>query len=264
VRAADEALRRVGPPLGSVAATIHGLRFVLDPSDHIQHALFYHGAYAPDVGGWLAAEIRARAARVLWDVGANIGALSLPLMARFPDLAVEAFEPDPDIANQYATHVTANIASHSQRVRLQVLALADVDGEAAFYPSAVAANLGLGSLVRSATTCQLPIDVACARGDTLVAKGLARSPDVIKIDVEGFEHEVVRGLGALLATARPSLIIEHSPARLLRRGLPIDALWRDLIARGYACRRLVGRVESALVASDLRQRLELIARPLGA
>ncbi len=264
VRALDAAIRRVGPQLGPIAATIDGLRFVLETRDHIQHALFYQGAYEPDVVGWLAAEIRARAAPVLWDVGANVGALSVPLLARFPQLAVEAFEPSPEIARRYANHVSVNVAAHSQRVRLHVLALSDTDGETAFYPSAVAENAGLGSLLRSATTHTVPMAAASARGDTLVAKGLARSPDVIKIDVEGFEPEVVRGLGALLESARPSLVVEHSPARLLRRGLRADALIRDLVGVGYDCRRLVRGVEVALAEGDLRTRCDLVARPRGA
>ena len=40
--------------------------------------------------------------------------------------------------------------------------------------------------------------VACSRYDTLHVAGLVPSPDAIKIDVQGFEHEVLEGFGGCL------------------------------------------------------------------
>jgi FkbM family methyltransferase len=42
--------------------------------------------------------------------------------------------------------------------------------------------------------------VYCTRFDTLFAQGIVRAPDVIKIDVQGFEYEVLLGFGGLLSS----------------------------------------------------------------
>ena len=42
------------------------------------------------------------------------------------------------------------------------------------------------------------ITVPCARYDTLHAGGLAPQPDVLKIDVQGYEYQVLQGFGGLL------------------------------------------------------------------
>ena len=43
------------------------------------------------------------------------------------------------------------------------------------------------------------VDVQCCRYDTLVAEGQAPKPDVIKIDIEGFESRALAGFGDLLS-----------------------------------------------------------------
>lgn len=57
-----------------------------------------------------------------------------------------------------------------------------------------------------------------------------RTPDVIKIDVEGAEFDVIRGMGDLLRTVRPLVFVEVHPQHLSR---PTDSLIDEFGRRGY-------------------------------
>jgi hypothetical protein len=53
-------------------------------------------------------------------------------------------------------------------------------------------------------------------GDALIAAGAAPPPSVLKIDVEGFEHQVLLGFARLLTTADVALIFESARDNLPR------------------------------------------------
>ena len=90
--------------------------------------------------------------------------------------------------------------------------------------------------------------VACDRYDTLYAAGEAPRPEVIKLDVEGYEYEVLLGFGQLLETCigieveawiypvyRETRLLGEIVAYLRRFGLvlrrfdPIDSFDRDVV-----------------------------------
>ena len=69
--------------------------------------------------------------------------------------------------------------------------------------------------------------------DTVVAE-LAVRPDLIKVDVEGFEFEVLRGAENVLRNIRPVMLIEIHPPQLKLSGSSDLALMAFLESRGYA------------------------------
>jgi FkbM family methyltransferase len=134
---------------------------------------------------------------VVYDVGANIGWFSL-LAARKvgPEGAVFAFEPSlanvvylrMNVETNELTNVVAIPAAVEQR-----------DGWGSFSEdSSLEGHLSSdgGSLVPLVSLDAWPDLVGC------------RPPDVLKVDVEGAEADVLRGMKTLLRTAKPVLIIE--------------------------------------------------------
>lgn len=194
-----------------------GVRYHLNTQDLIQ---FYHNGYAVDVATVLTKAMLGSTERglVFWDVGANIGAVSLPLLARIPNLSIEAFEPalGPLKLLQQNVKLNPNLAN---RLRLNSVALSDEKGEQAFFQSAQPENQGIGSLAQMGDTQPDAIQVTCALGDELIASGLASPPDAIKIDVEGCEVKVLRGLKNTLGKYHPIVVAEHSPYRLQCAGI---------------------------------------------
>ncbi len=192
-----------------------GVRWQLDTTELIQFGIFYHGGYGvavADALARLAAERGAGRPLVLWDVGANIGAVTLPLLARLPHLRVEAFEPSPRVLAQLRRQVALNPAL-AARLRIHPLALSDADAPLSFYESGSATNQGIGSLVPMHNTSETGLPVEGASGDALIARGEALPPDLLKVDVEGWELHVLRGLARTLTARHPAVVMEYEAYR---------------------------------------------------
>jgi FkbM family methyltransferase len=141
---------------------------------------------------------------VFLDIGANVGFFSL-LAARAvrPVGQVYAAEPVPANAEQIRRGARRN------RLRIDVLELAITD-RAETTTLQLAIHPG-GAAVASAAAPPDPagtIDVETDTVDRLVSSGRIRVPSVVKIDVEGAETEVLRGMAATLASHRPAVICE--------------------------------------------------------
>lgn len=55
---------------------------------------------------------------------------------------------------------------------------------------------------------------------------------MIKIDVEGYETEVLRGAADIISTDRPVLVIEYWPPRIKACGVSLQE-YEDLLAGNY-------------------------------
>ena len=58
-------------------------------------------------------------------------------------------------------------------------------------------------------------------------------PDLVKIDIEGFEVHALRGASELLQKTRPMMIIEVHPKRLEHLGESVSELFEITEAAGY-------------------------------
>jgi FkbM family methyltransferase len=186
-------------------ATSDGLFFDLDVENTMDWAVLDHGYYEREVLEAVLASLNGSA--VLWDVGANVGLHAVTVKHLRPDTTVIAFEPSP----YTAARLIANADLNSAAVQVVTAALSDTTGIAEL--SVVSrGNSGLTSLrpwpdVRYENTILCP----CTRADDLVAAGALPAPTVVKLDVEGFELEVLRGFGALLASPALGAIVFEAP-----------------------------------------------------
>jgi FkbM family methyltransferase len=228
VRAFEACLRRIAPGRQqALHVTVDGVHYALETEDIIDYRIAYLSAHAGALVEYLDRIVGGRRAAVLWDVGANVGSVSLPLARRRRDLCIESFEPSPTVATRLRRNLALN-GDLAARIRLHEIALCDRVGFVDFYPSAEPGNSGVGTLMPSANTQATPVRVDAHTGDALIAAGAARPPDAIKIDVEGFEYEVLCGLRQHLTRRRDAVVVfEHEPYRLRARehaGSAIDLL----------------------------------------
>jgi len=128
----------------------------------------------------------------VWDIGANVGFYTeqLSKLARH----VVAFEPVPDCCRQIE-------AKHLANVECMEIALGDAAGSQSMF-----INRQFSSLVWTPSPDARTHAVQVARGDDLTS--LPR-PTVVKIDVEGYETEVVRGMQQTLAGVRAVFVEVH-------------------------------------------------------
>lgn len=159
---------------------------------------------------------------LILDIGANIGALTLP----FANVgrSVIAIEPQPWVADI----LTANVALNA-KLNVQVLraCVGNQRGEISMPvsdPNAVGNYGGTGlSGVQGNTKLLGNFPVAMIRLDDLNIQHV----DVIKMDVEGFEEEALRGGEELIKRAQPVMYIEAD------RADKFDSLIRYIMSLGY-------------------------------
>ncbi|MFF4806503.1 FkbM family methyltransferase [Streptomyces sp. NPDC001351] len=157
------------------------------------------------------------------DVGANYG-YTASLFAHQVGLTgrVVSLEPEPVMVEL----LTRNMATNGHRnVEIVAAAVGSMPGEMKLWRSAT--NLACHSLNPDLVPSPLDsVTVSVTTLDDLCTKHLAeRSPDLIKLDVEGWELEALQGAGDVLSSARPDIWLEfwpdglrangHNPARLL-------------------------------------------------
>jgi FkbM family methyltransferase len=169
--------------------------------DHLGRILFFGGA-----GGWEPEILRvlptlARAAAGVVDVGAHTGLFALIALAANPQARAVAVEPVLANARLLQANLEAN--RMAGRCVLAVVAAADRPGVVAFDPTPI--EVPMTAAIRDAAGADA-VRVPAVSLD-FVAPWLP-SVDLVKIDVEGFEHLVLAGGEQTLRADRPTLVIE--------------------------------------------------------
>jgi FkbM family methyltransferase len=144
----------------------------------------------------LAAFVRSlRDDDVVWDVGANVGVFSVLAAGRLPPERVVAVEPHPENVDR----LRENLDRNGRDATVRRLALDDERGRAELGVSSPDGTGAFGVL--GGTTERRRIAVRTDRGDSLVADGVP-APTVLKVDVQGAELGVLRGLEHALLDCR--------------------------------------------------------------
>ena len=189
------------------------------------------------------------------DVGAATGAMSLPFAIRFPAIRIVAFEPSARTRTVLEDSIDRNAINN---ITILPYAVSDTSGSFEFIElpedsTGKVPFLPEGSrLSASNETLDLPnqkkYDVAVVTLDSLANEldFAAAGNIVIKIDVEGFEEEVLKGALELLSRYKPVLAIDIHPYPNTDRST--DKACMDILSPlGYTFERM-GHVLLATVA----------------
>lgn len=188
----------------------------------------------------IAREVAASGSLSLVDIGANIGLVSLAVLAAVPGSRVFAFEPGPHQHDLLAQTISVN--DLGDRLELSDVALSDQAGTARFAVHASRHAAGDGLLDTGRSGKARLVDV---RTDTLdrwwEEKGRPEVA-VVKIDTEGSELLILRGARRLLEATRPVLFLELHEDNLRVYPYGAEDVERELDDLGYRVERL-GRAE---------------------
>lgn len=160
-----------------------------------------------------------------YDIGANIGVYTLwaaGLVGGHGE--VHAFEPVERTRAMLAGLVEQN---QLKNVRISGTAVGASQGEIGMRIHQNASGLAHAVTDSSQPDISVPLTTLDAYAAT------RRPPVLVKIDVEGFELDVLRGASELLSTTRPALLLELLPTHLERRGLTAADLVVFLASLGY-------------------------------
>ncbi len=180
-----------------------------------------------------------RPGSVLWDVGANVGYVSSHFAKpRYQLGSIQAFEPN---TNPLRT-ITALFKNH-KIVQVHGIGLGDEDGQ--FKINVCVTGSEIGSLARVMPN-SVPVEITVRRGDSVRQELNLPAPDVIKIDVEGFEPNVLKGLSKTIAEKRPVIFFEHT--------WNTDEQVKGLIPPGYALYFILD--DGTIIADVFAERLK--------
>jgi FkbM family methyltransferase len=173
--------------------------------------------------------------QVVYDIGANVGTWTLLVKALFPDIRIHAFEPlaihtekfrrmTNGLAGVYLHEV--GLGSYPRKVSMKVTDFSDASS---FLPLT---ETGMHQW-HLKQVAELPVDVQ--RLDDWVSSRDLPSPDLIKMDVQGFELEVLRGGERCLAQTK-CVLLEASFDNFYEGQCRFDELVSFLAGAGFYVR----------------------------
>ena len=208
-----------------------GYRMYIDPSDYDGKKIFTNRLQIEPL-----TDIFKRCIRTgdcVLDIGANIGFYTLLASSLVgPNGCVHAFEASPTIMRQLKRNV---YISRCRNVLLHMEVVSDKCGVVEFH-TAARGHLGLSSLR----------DLGKSTGKREVAPSVSvdsivdtiSSVKLAKIDVEGAELLVLRGMQNLITRDRPYVLLEVTDAYLRQLGANVAEVCDFFIAHGYALYRI--------------------------
>jgi FkbM family methyltransferase len=214
-------------------------------AEPIAQDIFTFGAYERDTHDVILKFLSEKGTFI--DVGANIGALAIPIAKARPQGSIICIEADPDINRLLRDNLNRN---GCKRAEIMPCVAGASDGQIVAFYRAPDDKFGMGSL--GPQFCEAPIMLKQRSLDAMLTEMDIGRIDVIKIDVEGAELGVLRGAQRLLASEQPPTVVFEFADWAERRiagQQPGDAQsW--LLEKGYRlfCIERGGRVDKELLA----------------
>jgi len=231
------------------------LRICVDPADENGRHVYIHGL------DWKERLTRhfvrlLRPGDCVLDVGANLGYFSLVAAELVgPAGCVHAFEPAPQVLPLLQENARLNPQANLQ---VHGVAVSDCCGQTRFF-AAPRGRSGYSSIRDLGAETSVISTVPTITLDAL----LPQLPPVrlVKIDVEGAELRVLRGMRQLIDRDRPFLIVEVDDGFLRQLGADASRLCAFLTQAGYKLHRIVARGELQPLAGPPTDRCNLLAGP---
>lgn len=180
----------------------NGIKYAVSPRSLDVYAALYHdGKWDKHVFA-TCKEVLSEG-DVFYDLGANIGVMSLMLAKAYEDkITIYSFEPQPDLSRAIAVSAKIN---NFQNIHVYEAMLGEQNEETDLFLSEHSVHAS--SVARADATQSIKRKMYTI--DALVDSQVIRPPDVIKIDVEGGELATFKGAKHTLSRHKPKIIFEN-------------------------------------------------------
>lgn len=211
----------------------YGINWTLDLREGIDFSIYLLGAFEPDTSKVF--ERMVRPDMTVLDIGANIGAHTLHL-ARLvgPAGRVVAFEPTAWAYDKLKINLSGNPEIAQSVLVQQAMLIANADQA---LPESIPSSwpLRAGEAVHPKLRGR---DMSTSGADAVTADSRLHelgidTVDFIKLDVDGYETDVLCGMKATLQKARPIILMELSPYVLEEHGHSVRGLMDALDCAKY-------------------------------
>lgn len=206
--------------------TSEGLTYHLDLADYVMRQLYLFDTYESNTLRHFVSLLRPH--MTFFDVGANIGAYSLPVAQRLPVGRVIAFEPNPPAISRLRRNIEASGMTNIEVVekglsdskRVASMSETAPDGASGRNLSAamVSEHVNLGGATVQLTT----IDDYCSERNVTQIHAM-------KIDVEGHEMNVLDGAEATLESSEQMILVIEVNEQAERAGHTRSDLFDRLV-----------------------------------
>jgi len=181
-----------------------GFQMPCDLREMLQRQFYFFGTYFVEEQILNCWENEAKGARVVFDVGANAGIFSLAALAVEPDATVHAFEPTPEIAIRLRETATLN---GLDQLHVHQVAVSRENGHATLrrFRGELGTNEGMNFITTAgADPGAERVPTVCL--DRFCVENAIDRIDLLKLDIQGHEHQALAGAAQLLSTGRVGTI----------------------------------------------------------
>ena len=192
--------------------------------------LFINGFYEKGLVNFLKDRIPPNG--VFVDVGANIGSISIPLSRMRPDINIVAIEASPWIYSFLKENINLNRLSNISAYNFAVFS---ESGKA--MPMYAPKDLfGKGSLKSTFTSDSEMVETITL--DDIKMRLKLAAIDFIKVDVEGFEASVFKGMSQIAIADKPKIVFEFSEWAEIAAGFSAREAQSIILSNGYVIQQM--------------------------
>jgi FkbM family methyltransferase len=209
-------------PLFSGSFTYWGTRVYFPPAAEVFRMACEQGIYEADNMRVMLACSEANT--YVFDIGANLGLMSIPILKHCPSCRVVAFEPSPNTV-PFLTK-TVQQSAYSARWSLVPKAIGALSGRTEFTIGTQAQGLldGIRHTQRAAASDVVTVDITSI---DIEWNQLGRPPvSLIKCDIEGAELDALKGAQECINATCPAILIEWNATNLAAYDCPPHSLWK--------------------------------------
>ncbi len=167
----------------------------------------------------------AKDAKILFDAGAYAGLFSLIFCRMGKDKRAIAFEPSPVMKPKIEALIAINQLETQLRLKPKAIGSEEGSLSLALEDTGFVQILPSHNPVKTMDVEVTTLDLECKR--------LNIYPDLLKIDIEGFELEALKGAEELLSTKKPTICLELHLNYLEERGIQPRLVTDELEKYGY-------------------------------
>lgn len=167
------------------------------------------------------------------DIGANIGYMSLMIANRYPNMPVYAFEPNPNNLKRIEINKQLNNLSN---ININNLCISDTPDEVVFaVPPENESGWGRIDTLESSLDKFIKVTSKAETLDNLFHGGFFGDikPNLIKIDIEGFEERALLGAREYIQKIKPVLCVELNEDCLVACNSSSIKIINLLVSWGY-------------------------------
>jgi len=189
------------------------------------------GEYEPEVTKKIITELISNSSPIIIDIGANIGLISLSVLAEKNKAKIFAFEPGPHQNKLFKQTIVENKLDNT--IILENIALSNKKGYAKFriHNSNDASGDGFIDTERAGPTKSITVQTDTL--DNWWNENRSPNIDFIKMDTEGSEYYILQGAKDLIKALKPKIIIEINTMNIKNYPFSIDSLFQLITSLGY-------------------------------